>query len=76
KRMLAFSSIAHAGFILIAVIAMDNQSTSAIMFYLLSYAIATVGAFAAITLVRQTDAEGNILGEANQIDAWAGLGRK
>ena len=76
KRMLAFSSIAHAGFILIAVIAMDNQSTSAIMFYLLSYAIATVGAFAAITLVRQSDAEGNILGEANQIDAWAGLGRK
>lgn len=76
KRMLAFSSIAHAGFILIAIIALDDQSTAAVMFYLLSYAIATIGAFAAVTLVRQQDPEGKILGEANRIEAWAGLGRK
>lgn len=53
KRLLAYSSIAHAGFILVAVVAFSEQASSAIVFYLLAYGLATVGAFAAVTLVRE-----------------------
>ncbi|MDO4666095.1 MAG: NADH-quinone oxidoreductase subunit NuoN [Actinomycetaceae bacterium] len=75
KRMLAFSSIAHAGFVLIAIIAKDDHSTSAILFYMLAYGVATVGAFAVIALVRRVSEDGALGGEANQIADWAGLGK-
>lgn len=75
KRMLAYSSIAHAGFILIGVLALAPGSATSVVFYTFAYAIATVGAFGAITLVRSKDAEGNIGSEANSISAWRGLGR-
>lgn len=83
KRLLAYSSIAHAGFILIAVNAINQvegqnvvQVISSILFYLLAYGIATVGAFAIVTLVRDRDSHGNILGEATKISNWAGLGKR
>ena len=47
KRMLAYSSIAHAGFLLVGVIAVDRAGLSATMFYLLVYGLTTLGAFAA-----------------------------
>ena len=75
KRMLAYSSIAHAGFILIGVSSFSQQGISATAFYLLAYGIATVGAFGIVTLVRETDAEGNILGEATALEKWQGLGK-
>ena len=52
KRMLAYSSIAHAGFILTAVIATSVAGLSSSLFYLVSYGFTTIGAFAVITLVR------------------------
>lgn len=85
KRLLAYSSIAHAGFILIALNAVfsmqfDPQEfrgpVSAILFYLLAYGLATVGAFGIVALVRGRDAAGNIHGEANSLDAWKGLGKR
>ena len=85
KRLLAYSSIAHAGFILIAanaILTMQfdpadfQQPVSAIIFYLLCYGVATVGAFGIVTLVRARDAAGNVLGEANSLDAWKGLGKR
>lgn len=84
KRLLAYSSIAHAGFILIAIVAirpgadtnMLGQAVAAILFYLLAYGIATVGAFGIVTLVRERDADGNLLGEATKLDSWKGLGRR
>ena len=85
KRLLAYSSIAHAGFILIAVNAIHTlefdpadfqQSVSAIIFYLLVYGVATVGAFGIVTMVRARDGAGNVLGEANSLDAWRGLGKR
>ena len=48
KRMLAYSSIAHAGYILIAVVAGGAQGVSAAMFYILVYALMTLGAFAVV----------------------------
>jgi len=70
KRMLAYSSIAHAGFLLCGVVAVDRQGLASTMFYLLAYGLTTLGAFAIVTLVRNAD------GEANQLAQWSGLGRR
>jgi NADH-quinone oxidoreductase subunit N len=71
KRMLAYSSIAHAGFLLTGVIGLDaaggGSGLAATMFYLLAYGLTTVGVFAVLTLVRDGD------GEAGHLSQWAGL---
>ncbi|MEV0852340.1 NADH-quinone oxidoreductase subunit NuoN [Nocardia fluminea] len=71
KRMLAYSSIAHAGFLLVGVVAADSAGVAAVLFYLLAYGLGTVGAFAVVSLVR--DASGD---EATALSQWAGLGRR
>jgi NADH-quinone oxidoreductase subunit N len=48
KRMLAYSSIAHAGYILVALAARSELGTAAVMFYLAAYALMNIGAFAVI----------------------------
>ncbi len=49
KRLLAYSSIAHAGYVLVAVAAHSQIGTQAAMFYLASYAFMQIGAFAVVT---------------------------
>ena len=56
KRMLAYSSIAHAGFILVAIAAGTEQGASAMLFYLFAYTLATFGAFAIIIVLSRGDA--------------------
>jgi NADH-quinone oxidoreductase subunit N len=56
KRVLAYSSIAHAGFVLTGVVALTASGITAVLFYLLAYGAATVGAFAIVTLVRERGA--------------------
>jgi len=51
KRMLAYSSINHAGFILVAVAASSAQGTSAVLFYLAAYAFLVAGSFGVVSLV-------------------------
>lgn len=70
KRMLAYSAIAHTGFILTGVVADSDAGLSSTMFYLLAYGFSTLGAFAVVTLVRDTD------GEVATLNRWAGLGRR
>jgi NADH-quinone oxidoreductase subunit N len=70
KRLLAYSSIAHAGFILAGVIAMTPDGISSVLFYLAAYSFVTIGAFAVVTLVRDAG------GEATHLSKWAGLGRR
>ena len=53
KRVLAYSSIAHAGFVLTGVIALEQSGITAVLFYLLAYGAATVGAFGLVSLVRE-----------------------
>lgn len=53
KRMLAYSSISHAGYLLIALAAQTRQSASAILFYSLAYSVATVTAFGVLMLVSE-----------------------
>jgi len=48
KRLLAYSSIGHTGFVLVAVAAGTAQSATAFLFYLLAYTLATMGAFAVV----------------------------
>ncbi|SFM25196.1 NADH-quinone oxidoreductase subunit NuoN [Nocardia asteroides NBRC 15531] len=71
KRMLAYSSIAHAGFLIVGLVAADEAGVAAVLFYLLAYGLGTVGAFAVVSLVR--DASGD---EATALSQWAGLGRR
>ena len=70
KRMLAYSSVAHAGFILTGLVAANRAGLSSTMFYLLAYGFSTLGAFAVVTLVRDSR------GEATDLSRWAGLGRR
>ncbi|HEX8726006.1 MAG TPA: NADH-quinone oxidoreductase subunit N [Gemmatimonadaceae bacterium] len=51
KRMLAYSSIAHAGFLLVALASGSTQAGAAMLFYLLAYTLATFGAFAVIIVL-------------------------
>jgi NADH-quinone oxidoreductase subunit N len=50
KRMLAYSSIAHAGYILVAMVAASELSTASILYYLLAYAFMNLGAFGVVIL--------------------------
>jgi NADH-quinone oxidoreductase subunit N len=70
KRMLAYSSVAHTGFILVGVIALSPGGMSGTLFYLLAYGFTTLATFAVVTLVRDSS------GEATHLAQWAGLGRK
>src|SRR5438128_3299628 len=54
KRMLAYSSIAHGGYLLVALLAANDVGRGAILFYLLTYAITNVGAFGVIAVVEGT----------------------
>ena len=75
KRMLAYSAIAHAGFMLIGILAYSTAAISALGFYALTYGIATVGAFGIITLVR-SNRGGSVGGEDGDLDAFKGMGRR
>jgi NADH-quinone oxidoreductase subunit N len=70
KRMLAYSSIAHAGFLLAGVIALSKTGLEASIFYLFAYGVATVGAFGVVTLVRDAS------GEVGDLNRWSGLGKR
>ena len=67
KRMLAFSSISHAGFVLVAVQSASNKGTSAALFYLFTYTFMVLGSFA---IVGAMGADGE-----HPLDRYAGLGR-
>ena len=68
KRMLAYSSVAHAGYVLVALAAANRDGISSAMLYLLIYCVMNIGAFAAVILARTED------GENLKISDYAGLG--
>ncbi len=70
KRMLAYSSIAHAGYILVAFVAGNKSGTSGILFYLMAYAFMNLGAFTCVILLGKKGEE-NLL-----ITDYAGVGFK
>ncbi len=70
KRLLAYSSIAQAGYVLTGVVAANTAGLSGSLFYLAAYGAAVIGAFAVVTLVRDP------AGEAAHLKSWAGLGKR
>jgi len=71
KRMLAYSSVAHTGFILTGVVALNSAGLSGSLFYLFAYGFSTLGAFAVVSVVRESAGD-----EENDLRRWAGLGRR
>jgi NADH-quinone oxidoreductase subunit N len=68
KRMLAYSSIAHAGYLLVGMVAGRQFGGAAILFYLIGYTLMTLGAFAVVAALGRR-------GEANEnLDDYAGIG--
>ncbi|MGE3958070.1 MAG: NADH-quinone oxidoreductase subunit N [Vicinamibacterales bacterium] len=67
KRMLAYSSIGHGGYLLVALIAANQTAKSAILFYLLTYAVTNLGAFGIIGLLETADRP------RDQVNDYAGL---
>jgi len=57
KRMLAYSSIAHAGYLLIGVLVGGEAGTRAVLFYLLSYTFMTIGAFTVVAVLARNGRE-------------------
>jgi NADH-quinone oxidoreductase subunit N len=75
KRLLAYSSIAHAGYILMALVpygnsAVSSETVSAALFYLVAYALTSFGAWAVVIAVEKAEGQGLAL------DDYAGLARK
>ena len=70
KRMLAYSSIAHAGFLLTGVLALNIEGLRSSLFYLAIYGVATLGGFAIVTLVRDSS------GEVTDLNRWVGLAKR
>ncbi len=75
KRLLAYSSIAHAGYILMAFVAFGNpavasDAAASALFYLVTYAVTSFGAWAVVIALEKTD------GKGLEISDFAGLGRK
>ena len=70
KRMLAYSSIAHAGYVLIGLAAANDDGISSAMLYLLIYCVMNIGAFGAVILAKTAD------GESVMISDYAGLGTR
>jgi len=59
KRMLSYSSIAHGGYLLIALLAGNDVGKGAVLFYLLTYAVTNIGAFGVIALLETADRPGD-----------------
>jgi NADH-quinone oxidoreductase subunit N len=70
KRMLAYSSIAHAGFVLVGVVAVSQEGVSGSMFYLVAYAAMILGGFGVAMLVSGRGEE------RTSLDSYAGLARR
>ncbi len=63
KRMLAYSSIAHAGYLLVAVVAGGSEAASAGLFYLASYSLMNLGAFGLLALLGRDQEERVLIGD-------------
>jgi NADH-quinone oxidoreductase subunit N len=68
--MVAYSSVAHAGFLLIGAMSITEDGISGTLFYLLAYGFTTIAVFGVISLVRDAG------GDATHLSQWAGLAKR
>ncbi|MCA2259385.1 NADH-quinone oxidoreductase subunit NuoN [Mycobacterium avium] len=71
KRLLAYSSVTNAGFLLIGTVAANDAGLSATLFYLVAYGFTAVGAFGVVGLIRNAAGD-----EEAELREWTGLGRR
>ena len=69
KRLLAYSAIAHGGYALLAFFGNPRQMLPALFFYVITYALTVLGAFAVVAVVENS-------GSRDRLADWAGLGRR
>ena len=70
KRMLAYSSISHAGFILVGVEAASDRGTAGALFYLLTYGVLVIGTFGVVTVATRAG------DDDHELTAFKGLGKR
>ena len=70
KRLLAYSAVLNAGYVLIALASASAAGESSALFFLAVYGVAMIGAFGIVTLIRDPG------GEATDLSRWAGLGKR
>jgi NADH-quinone oxidoreductase subunit N len=70
KRMLAYSSISHAGYVLIALVSFTSEATTAALYYLLCYTIINIGAFTVLIMVESRE------NSDTSFSSFAGMARK
>jgi NADH-quinone oxidoreductase subunit N len=69
KRLLAYSAVAHAGYGLLALQAGDGRGLPALLFFVITYAVAVLGAFAVVSVLEEN-------GQGDQLRDFAGLSRR
>jgi NADH-quinone oxidoreductase subunit N len=69
KRLLAYSAIAHTGYALLGIMASDERGLSALIYYVITYALTALGAFGVVSVVEQKAGDSSLV-------AFAGLGRR
>ncbi len=73
KRLLAYSSIAHAGYIMVGFVAVNPGAIHSVIFYLVAYVLMQLGAFIIIGLVEDFPVSGK---EPNRLESYKGLARR
>ena len=69
KRLLAYSAIAHAGYMLLAVLSHDNLAVASLIYYAVTYGLTTIGAFGVVAVVE------DVAGD-DKLSSFAGLSRR
>jgi len=59
KRMLAYSSISHAGYLMLAILAMNNLSAGAVLYYAAAYSVATIASFTVLAIIEGQNSNGD-----------------
>jgi NADH-quinone oxidoreductase subunit N len=76
KRLLAYSSIAHAGYIMIGFIQIGASSSQAVLFYLVTYILMQLGAFIVVGIIESKNDEAGDTSIRNNIEGYKGLGKR
>ena len=76
KRMLAYSSISHAGYMLLAILAMNDNSAGAVLYYAAAYSVSTIGAFTVLSIIENQQAASSQQPAVVTFETLSGLAKR